>query len=337
MRNLSIQGLRGIAAMIVFFSHALLIPELNLNEIKESPLHLFFDGQISVMVFIALSGFFYYNKNVSSISDYISFVRKKAVRIYVPYLLITVLAFFLLRFYVTIPYNQTCFTEWGNSFWRTKVSFLELVKQCSVLWPHNADLLNPPSWYLAIEVRLFLIIPLLLFLLNKYKNLARIIIIGFIGLMCSGVLKYIGACLCGYLAHSILDYLIKKKPSFIENIFFKLTLCLISLFLLNINNEFVVPLQVSYVLQAIGAAIIVAIVYCSESKLLSNRILVWLGNISYELYLVHFVVLLSLRPYYHGGVSYVLISLVITLLGSFIIQKVSSIITKLVELPFNKQ
>ncbi len=336
MKNSSIQGLRGIAAMIVFFSHALLIPELYLNDMKQSPLHIFFDGQISVMVFIALSGFFYYNKNISNLSDYVSFIKKKAIRIYIPYFLITVLAFILLRIYATIPYNESYFTEWGNSFWKINVSFLELLKQCSILWPHNADLINPPSWYLSIEVRLFLLIPLLLFLLNKHKIIARITMMVFIILMCFGIFKYIGACLCGYFAHSFGDYLISKRPQFVKNTYLKITLLLISLLFLNINNEFIIPLQVSYVLQAIGAAMIVAVAYRFKSKLLSNRFVVWLGNISYEFYLVHFVVLLSLRPYYHCGICYIIISLFITLFISYIIQKLSTIITKFVEFSFNK-
>lgn len=70
-KNLSIQGLRGIAALIVFFSHALCFPNSDvIIKLKDSPLHLFFDGQIAVMIFIAISGFFYYKTSGPSLKTY---------------------------------------------------------------------------------------------------------------------------------------------------------------------------------------------------------------------------------------------------------------------------
>lgn len=317
MRNLSIQGLRGIAALIVFFSHALLIPEFHLESIKESPLHFFFDGQISVMVFIVLSGFFFYNKNVDDFRGYLTTVKRKAIRIYMPYVFITILAFFLLNICCKIPYNHSDFTVWGNSFWLTDVSFIELLKQCSILWPHDADLINPPSWYLAIEVRLFILIPLLLFLERKNNQLSRFVMLCFVVMMVAGILKFVGACLCGYFAHFFLDYAAKKAPQFLDKKIIKVFLALLSLFLLNINNEFNVQLNVSYSLQAIGAALLVAIVYSTDLKLLSNKAAVWLGNISYEFYLVHFIVILALRPLYHDGISYTIVTLLISLILAY--------------------
>ncbi len=331
MRNLSIQGLRGIAALVVFFSHALLIPELHLEEIKQSPLHLFFDGQISVIIFIVLSGFFYYNKSVTRFSDYITVVKKKALRIYLPYLFITVIAFLLLKYCSSISYNHSNFTDWGNSFWGSDVSAIELLKQCTVLWPHNADLINPPSWYLAIEVRLFLIIPLLLMLDAKCPSLNKLIMIVFIGCMGIGVMKFVGACLCGYFSHMIMCYFNKQKPLILNTRYLKLLLSIVALFLLNINNEFAISERISYVLQALGASILVAVAYNSSIKLLTNKIIVWFGNISYELYLVHFVVLLALRPWYHNGLSYIMLSLSITLIVSFCINKLCSTIIKTIE------
>lgn len=62
-RNLNIQGLRGILALMVFLGHVLCaynIPFIinNLN----TPVHLFYDGQAAVMCFFVLSGYFYFNQ-----------------------------------------------------------------------------------------------------------------------------------------------------------------------------------------------------------------------------------------------------------------------------------
>ena len=241
-----------------------------------------------------------------------------------------VLSYFLLKICIQIPYNHDYFTEWGNSFWTNNISFIELIKQCTILWPHNSDLLNPPSWYLAVEVRLFLIIPLLLFIKNKSKSIGLFIMIIFILAMFCGYIKYVGACLLGYFSHMAIDYLSIHKPSVlsIKNL---VALCILAFLCLNINNEILIPNNISYVIQAIGAAILLSVVYKSNILLLTNRFVKWLGDISYEFYLTHFVVLLSLRPIYNscgGGISFILLSFIISIIISYFINVVSTIIIK---------
>ena len=60
----SIQGLKGIAALMVYFSHALCMSISPLNHLNDTPLHIFYDGQIAVVIFIVISGFFYYKKDL---------------------------------------------------------------------------------------------------------------------------------------------------------------------------------------------------------------------------------------------------------------------------------
>lgn len=84
--NLSIQGLKGIAALVVFFSHSLNIIQNNfVQEIGKTPLHLFFDGQCSVILFFVISGFFYYREKVIDKTNYIKLIKKKIIRIYCVY------------------------------------------------------------------------------------------------------------------------------------------------------------------------------------------------------------------------------------------------------------
>ena len=124
MRNLSIQGLRGIAAIIVFFSHTLLF--LNIPQIlpiKNSFFHIFFDGQISVMVFIAMSGFFYMKSDSFSFYSYFSVVKKKTIRIFVPYVIAMTFGAILCNSRIDFCMNN--FSSWANSFWKTNITLLE--------------------------------------------------------------------------------------------------------------------------------------------------------------------------------------------------------------------
>lgn len=115
MKDNSIQGLRGICALVVFFSHALNIPIIPISSIKESPLHLFFDGQISVMIFLAISGFFYGSPSSTSMKSYFIGLYKKTLRIWPAYLLAMIIGWLICNMHLS--YNSMLFTEWGNSFW----------------------------------------------------------------------------------------------------------------------------------------------------------------------------------------------------------------------------
>lgn len=61
-KNLNIQGLRAIFAMMVFLGHAFGALKTSWYEpLYHTPVHLFWDGAISVVCFFVLSGWFYYN------------------------------------------------------------------------------------------------------------------------------------------------------------------------------------------------------------------------------------------------------------------------------------
>jgi len=67
--------------------------------------------------------------------------------------------------------------------------------------------------------------------------------------------------------------------------------------LLNITNIARAPVNEYYELvQSLGAALLILFIQKYNICILNNRVLVELGNISYELYLIHFAVLLILKP-----------------------------------------
>lgn len=290
--------------------------------LKDSPFHIFFDGQIAVVLFVVLSGFFYYKKGCPSVKSYVFGVRNKIFRIFPAYIISMLISYLLCNLDCT--YDITLFSEWSNTFWQQKASFLELLKQLTVLWPHDANLINPPTWYIGLEVRFFLVIPLLVMMCNtKYTSWYILIPIALL-LILSGRIFY-ATCILGCITRVIYN---KLETS--ENLYktkYKiliLFLLLISIYLLNIRNELDVTKKIALVLQSIGAASVVLWVSIYNYKLLTNNILVYLGNISFEFYLCHFSVLLLLRSFYNDMFSYVIVSFVISILVSVIVNKISN-------------
>ena len=315
----SIQGLKGIAALMVFFSHALCMPITPFYGLRDTPWHFFYDGQIAVMLFIVISGFFYFKPSKPTIESYLGGVKKKILRIFPAYIISMIIGFVCCN--LNLDYNANFFTDWSNQFWRESVGFNELCKQLTVLWPHNPDLINPPSWYIGMEVRLFLVIPLIIMLCN-IKYLKWYILIPLSLLIFYGDSNYYSACLCGCLTKIAYDKILKNqdlKSKRIKYIF--LCAIVVAVFFLNVRNQFDINKTISFAFQTIGACIVVLAVSLFNFKFLTNKVLLWLGSISYEFYLCHFSILLLAKCFYHDPITYVGLCLALSLLLSIGINK----------------
>lgn len=83
--NYNIQYLRGICALVVFFSHSLNIYKIEwVQQLMPTPFHFFFDGQWAVIFFFTLSGFYYYKEERFDVNKYLRGLAKKALKIYPP-------------------------------------------------------------------------------------------------------------------------------------------------------------------------------------------------------------------------------------------------------------
>ena len=313
----SIQGLKGIAAFIVFLSHALMTFKSDLVlAVYHSPFHFLFDGQCSVMIFFSISGFFYYNAKNSSVKSYFSGIRKKIKKIYPPYIIIMIVGYFLCNLHLDYP--ASLFTDWSNSFWVKDVSFVELLKQLSILYPHDSKLINSPVWYLNIEVKCFLIIPLIIIAFkSKYGGIWCLFPFWF--LMIFGKFSYLGSFLIG----SYCRYLIINKPKLIDLLnkdSFRLSMMVLGIIMLNIRNEIdIFPSNANFIIQSIGASIIVSILYIKSYPLFEYQICRWLGDISYEFYLIHFIVILTLKSFCLSFWVFFILSLFISIFIAFFI------------------
>lgn len=326
MKNYSIQSLKGICALIVFFSHALNFPNIPVvQSLMHSPIHVFFDGQIAVIVFIVISGFFYQKSLKFSFGSYWIGIKKKIFRIWIPYVLVILLGALVCNAVYNIDYEKSLFTDWATSFWTNKVQLSDVLTHFAVILPHDTHLIDPPSWYVPVEVRLFLIVPIIVMIANTNKY-TKIIYIPFIVLMILGKSIYIGACIFGCISRILYN----KYYHIIENTKYLSLLqilgLIIAIIFLNINNEVALNKNMAFTMQVVGAVILVPIIYSQKMTIMTNKFFAWFGDISYEFYLIHFIILLAIRPLIYDSITYIISTYILSVFASISIKKCSDFI-----------
>ena len=82
-------------------------------------------------------------------------------------------------------------------------------------------------------------------------------------------------------------------------------------------------------IQAIGAGMLICLVASmNESKALANKIMVFIGEISYEFYIVHMVVLLALEPFFVNPYPFIIVSLFLSVCVSVLLRRIVALMTR---------
>lgn len=145
-KHAGIQMIRGLLALQVFLSHALNIYHADWVEwLNHTPLCFFIDGNCAVVVFFALSGYFYYKDRPLSVGQYLSGLRKKCLHILPAFWLSLIIGYAFCNYYVRLNMAGENLTQWSSVMWVQSVSITELLKNASVLLPHDWGAINPPS------------------------------------------------------------------------------------------------------------------------------------------------------------------------------------------------
>ena len=218
-------------------------------------------------------------------------------------------------------YDHSVYTTWSNSFWKEGVGYVELFKQMTLIIPSDTTLLNPPIWYLWIEVKMFFLMPIITFLWNK--NGPKIVIP--ILMLCAIFMFFEAVCL--YFIGFMVRWLYEEKKIWIEKIsVISLgAMMFVSFALLDISNITSLEASLFYInlLQSIGAAFIVLFFYMMGRDFYLNKkaitIVSFIGNISYEVYLFHFLFLLIYKSLNLTTVSYLLLSFCSTIATGIVV------------------
>lgn len=324
-----LDAVRGIAALVVVLHHCwqTLLPDQNtfpfVREegavsaahrwaawVNLSPLKLLFSGHPAVGVFFVLSGLVLTRQLQARATTYPQFVVRRVFRLWVPFALVILMAAGLCAL-LAAPLPGL---PWLNGSWNEPVSWQLLAGHLLMLGTTAYVSLDNPMWSLVHEMRISLLFPLLLrlarrqagWLLAGAAGLFAVLSITSLRelvmqpvpqglareLLCSGVdtarygLFFVLGMVLALKGGRISAWLRQQSPA-------RRRLGWLVAFTL-----LAVPYLAGYLelLHALGATLMLALCRASMQarRLLGARLLSWLGKVSYSLYLVHLLVLLSL-------------------------------------------
>ncbi len=345
-----IDGLRAIAVLLVVFYH-LKIP-------------YFSGGFLGVDIFFVISGYlitkiFYQDYNNNNF-NFFEFLTKRVKRL-LPALIVVLLLVLIASFYILSPTDYvkisksalTSFFFISNFYYWSESNYFDQINEFKSL---------VHTWSLGIEMSFYLLIPIILILLKKFTQKIKFFTISFFLVLTIIISYYLnskgpvienssfGGIFYGKYISDTLFYLIPfrlyefffgvslyylPKNNF-ENVYKQLffilgiVLILISLFIIRPNLE----LQIIYTIPCLlGSALII---YFKDAKYLNlivkNKISIFLGLISYSLYLIHWPVI-TLYKYIKVEKLIVSEKIIILLLSIFL----SFLSLKIIEKPFRSK
>ncbi|WML51607.1 acyltransferase [Neobacillus sp. PS3-12] len=356
MRYEELDSLRGIAALIVLFGHFLFIFPTIGNEI-DSKYGLFFSilwsGHSAVIIFFVLSGFVLTMPFIGSQKQlYRKYITKRICRIYIPYLtVVTVAVVMKISLYSkigTIP----GLIQWGR--WDIDVTFSRIIDHIIFLGHFNSDAFLMVIWSLVHEMRISLIFPLIALFVIKFgwkKSIGLALILSVVSFTLIHTfstefnttvstnyfitLHYSSMFVIGSLLAVNREYLIRNFNR-VKAFYFLIPL---SLFLLSFPgvtvrivakffgkmNDTLAFIVTDWTILC-GAVLIILLSLSSKafSGLLLLKPIHFLGKISYSLYLVHPVILITMVHILFGTIPKQLIlfiSFIISLLVSWLCYK----------------
>ncbi|PGM67144.1 acyltransferase [Bacillus cereus] len=321
-----LDSIRGISSFLVMIGHHLMIFSAYQNYsyednkpfvvylLKETPARLIFSsGNESVIIFFVLSGFVLYGSIQNNHSSYGSYLLKRICRIYIPYLVAISIAIIC---QATISeYGISYLSEWFNRSWTIESSLGLIAQHVLLVGKYNTDTYNSVIWSLVHEMRISIIFPLVLMVC--LRNTVRYSLLSLFSFsICSVVILFLfrssltltsyaltlhytvlfllGALVAKYKNNLIVFYSNCTKNTKIAWFLFAMLLFMYEGLIgeIKVLNNFIFR---DYVV-AISAClfVILSLSISTLSSLLHNKYLLYLGKISYSLYLYHIISLFSL-------------------------------------------
>jgi peptidoglycan/LPS O-acetylase OafA/YrhL len=314
-----LDALRGLASLTVLFLHFVDMFFPYDRTAQQTPsqhfwltlLRPFYGGHEAVNLFFVLSGFVLalpYIKGKSQ--SYSAFVVRRIARIYLPYLVALALA--LLG--ASIWHGHLQMGDWAEICWSQPINPKLVIQHSLFLGNYDTEQYNVVFWTLVYEMRVSIVFPLLIAFVLRMRFIYAALMTLACPLIYLFAIHYwpwteatmltvsvVGAFVCGILLAQHMDKIriwYRSLSGLQRNIF-----AIVSLVFYNYGTNY--QSRLNHVLIVSGAVglIILAIYSDSARRLLQRPVPMFLGKISYSLYLVHATVLFTLVFLLHTKVS----------------------------------
>ncbi len=319
-----LDSLRGIASFQVFLGHYLVaIPSLgwlvydkvNISHdglffLAHSPVHFFWSASPAVIIFFVLSGFVlslpYYSDNIAN-PKYKTFFIKRIVRLYIPCILAITLAYVLYKLFYNAKY-LFYYDTWLIDMW----SKLGKFKLFDFIFLTDCVNYVPSSWTLPIEIKLSLILPAFIIGQKNLKLIPSILLFFIIPIITTILGKLflykvfpdfrimfyftfftLGSTLCKYRKPLIyyFNYLTDVTYYFLLFFLFLLFSIDYNTWILPKNYLASYKLIEHYIISIPASGFVIYSLTDRLHSFMNNKLLVFIGKISFSLYLTHQVIL----------------------------------------------
>jgi peptidoglycan/LPS O-acetylase OafA/YrhL len=337
-----LDSVRGLAAATVVLSHTtIVLPAIAAGAgvatgltavLKYSPAHVLFAGHEAVITFFILSGFVLsLPYHAGRAPGYGPFLVKRVFRIWVPYVC-AVLVGLLAMSWLARP-ALPGLSDWANGAWRVPLTPGLLLGHLSLVGSFPNGSVDPVIWSLVHEMRISLVFPLLMIAVLKFDwrvNLGAAAGLACVGAVATAVLARASVgvdyfATLEYVPMFVAGALLAARRERIRDWWSGLprgiriawlpagvTMYTIKWWAFHGNVGF----PSDWVVAAGATMLIVAAFAAPRARAaLRTRPLLFLGRVSYSLYLLHALVLLALLNLLYGRVPLALILVAAPLLS----------------------
>lgn len=304
----SLDGLRGVAAVVVLVHHSLVsIAPLGavyfggsaprgFEWLVHSPLHLVWAGPEAVYVFFVLSGLVLTLPALRRRYDWRSYYPSRLIRLYLP---VIGAVLFAVAWALIVPRSATI----GHGTWMERqdqaVSVFSVIRNMTLLSP---DWLNPPLWSLRWEVAFSVLLPLYVLVVTRVPRWWPFLVVGAmtvstVGVVIhdKGILVYLPMFMLGCaLAVPLRDGSASRShvwPWLMGCGLLGIT-CSWWLGGLHLNED---ALSNPVILLSAVLIVVAAVRWSGARRMLETRPIRWLGRISFSLYLTHNAIVVAVN------------------------------------------
>lgn len=296
-RYIALDGLRGIAALAVVFSHIASMTWMPFKDKRDPELFewaLWHLGAPAVDIFLVLSGFVIARSLIKNPSPYLDYMLSRMVRLY-PVAWVAVGVGFALRGIGLEPFIGMS----PSIDMKEELGISDIIGLMTMIGPiPNVSTVNPPLWTLVLEMQAAFFMPVLAYVARR--NPALLAAIGLIVLFSLTMITsyvypiffygfFVGAALAGLEG----KIPVTPKPVLL------LVVAGIALMMRHYLSFMDFEDYILRIPSAVAAAgVIIAIQQGAGKALLESKPVQWLGDISYPLYAVHWPILAGVTMMY---------------------------------------